>query len=144
MPIRTSADGSREVETWLGGSVFVCRDTCWGDGKPSLGGVFGLDTNRASSPGVENFGLDRVFYIGTELAECEPITVLQSQMRHADVRTTLKIYAHFIPQSQRQSMERIANRSIGSHTAFESALHDRASKTRINTAERSANRTNVP
>jgi hypothetical protein len=34
-------------------------------------------------------------------------------MRHADVRTTLKVYAHVIPQSQRDSMERIARRSIG-------------------------------
>jgi hypothetical protein len=41
------------------------------------------------------------------------ITVLQTQMRHADVRTTLKVYAHVIPQSQRDSMERIARRSIG-------------------------------
>jgi hypothetical protein len=48
--------------------------------------------------------------LATELAESEPITVLQTQMRHADVRTTLKVYAHVIPQSQRDSMERIAKR----------------------------------
>lgn len=41
------------------------------------------------------------------------VTVLQTRMRHADVRTTLKVYAHVIPQSQRDSMERIAKRSIG-------------------------------
>jgi hypothetical protein len=41
------------------------------------------------------------------------ITVLQTQMRHPDVRTTLKVYAYVIPQSQRESMERIAARSIG-------------------------------
>jgi hypothetical protein len=29
------------------------------------------------------------------------------------VRTTLKVYAHVIPQSQHDSMERIAKRSIG-------------------------------
>ena len=51
--------------------------------------------------------------LATELAQTEPITTLQSQMRHADVRTTLKVYAHVIPQSQRESMERIAARSIG-------------------------------
>ncbi len=53
--------------------------------------------------------------LATELAESEPITVLQTQMRHADVRTTLKVYAHVIPQSQRDSMERIAKRSIGTN-----------------------------
>jgi integrase len=53
--------------------------------------------------------------LATELAENEPITVLQTQMRHADVRTTLKVYAHVIPQSQRDSMERIAKRSIGTN-----------------------------
>ena len=64
----------------------------------------------------ENVGL-HAFRLGlaTELAESEPITVLQAQMRHADVRTTLKVYAHVIPQSQRESMERIARRSIGTN-----------------------------
>ena len=54
-------------------------------------------------------------YKTIRLAESELITVLQAQMRHADVRTTLKIYAHVIPQSQRDSMERIARRSIGTN-----------------------------
>ena len=36
-----------------------------------------------------------------------PITVLQTQMRHTDVKTTLKIHAHVIPQSQRDAMERV-------------------------------------
>jgi integrase len=53
--------------------------------------------------------------LATELAQSEPITVLQAQMRHADVRTTLKVYAHVIPQSQRDSMERLAKRSIGTN-----------------------------
>src|SRR5882757_4676214 len=40
--------------------------------------------------------------LATELAEASvPITVLQTQMRHADVKTTLRVYAHIIPQSQR-------------------------------------------
>ena len=64
----------------------------------------------------ENVGLHAFRHgLATELAESEPITVLQAQMRHADVRTTLKVYAHVIPQSQRDSMERIANRSIGTN-----------------------------
>jgi integrase len=50
--------------------------------------------------------------LATELVEnAVPVTVLQSQMRHADVRTSLKIYAHLIPQSQRDAMERIGGGS---------------------------------
>jgi integrase len=46
--------------------------------------------------------------LATELVENSvPVTVLQSQLRHADVRTSLKIYAHLIPQSQRDAMEKI-------------------------------------
>lgn len=46
--------------------------------------------------------------LATELAESgAPVPVLQSQMRHVDVRTTLAVYAHVIPQSQRDAMERI-------------------------------------
>jgi integrase len=66
----------------------------------------------------ENVGLHAFRHgLATELAGSEPITVLQVQMRHADVRTTLKVYAHVIPRSQRDSMERIANRSIGTKVA---------------------------
>jgi integrase len=75
--------------------------------------------------------------LATELAESEPITVLQTQMRHADVRTTLSVYAHVIPDSQRESMERIANRTIGK-IALENA------RTRINTGESAPIGTNVP
>lgn len=65
---------------------------------------------------AENVGLHAFRHgLATELAQSEPITVLQTQMRHADVRTTLKVYAHVIPQSQRDSMERIAKRSIGTN-----------------------------
>jgi integrase len=65
---------------------------------------------------AKNVGLHAFRHgLATELAESEPITVLQTQMRHADVRTTLKVYAHVIPQSQRDSMERIAKRSIGTN-----------------------------
>ena len=30
---------------------------------------------------------------------------LQKQMRHADVRTTLEVYAHVLPDSQRLAVE---------------------------------------
>ena len=41
---------------------------------------------------AENVGLHAFRHgLATELAESEPITVLQTQMRHADVRTTLKV-----------------------------------------------------
>jgi integrase len=57
----------------------------------------------------ENTGLHAFRHgLATELVDnAVPITVLQSQLRHADVRTTLKIYAHLIPQSQRDAMEDI-------------------------------------
>jgi integrase len=46
--------------------------------------------------------------LATELAESSvPLTVLQNQLRHADVRTTLRVYAHAIPQSQRDAMENV-------------------------------------
>jgi hypothetical protein len=34
--------------------------------------------------------------------------MMQKQMRHADIRTTLRVYAHVIPQSQRDAMENIS------------------------------------
>jgi len=36
-----------------------------------------------------------------------PLPVLRQQMRHADVRTTLRIYRRVIPESQREAMEKI-------------------------------------
>jgi integrase len=47
--------------------------------------------------------------LASELAESSvPLPVLQQQMRHADVRTTLAIYAHVVPNSQREAMERLS------------------------------------
>jgi integrase len=47
--------------------------------------------------------------LATELAEASvPLTVLQNQMRHADVKTTLKVYSHVIPQTQRDAMEQVS------------------------------------
>jgi integrase len=54
--------------------------------------------------------------LATELADTNiPLAALQAQMRLADVRTTLRIYAHVIPASQRDAMERLAGNSIGTN-----------------------------
>jgi|HubBroStandDraft_6_1064221.scaffolds.fasta_scaffold04301_7 integrase len=46
--------------------------------------------------------------LATELVEASaPLTVLQKQLRHTDIKTTLKLYAHSISQSQRDAMEQI-------------------------------------
>jgi len=64
--------------------------------------------------------------LATELADKNtPIPVLQKQMRHADVRTTLEIYAHVIPQSQRDAMEAV---SIGTVQFMEQEQTTSASK----------------
>jgi integrase len=53
--------------------------------------------------------------LATELVESNaPLTVLQRQMRHADIATTLRIYTHAIPQSQRDAMEGVTLQSVGS------------------------------
>ena len=47
--------------------------------------------------------------LATELVDsCVPFSVLQQQLRHADVKTTLRIYAHAIPASQREAMENVS------------------------------------
>jgi integrase len=44
--------------------------------------------------------------LATQLLEASvPLTVLQKQLRHADIATTLRLYTHAIPQSQRDAME---------------------------------------
>jgi len=64
--------------------------------------------------------------LATELADKNtPIPVLQKQMRHADVRTTLSVYAHVIPQSQREAMEAV---SIGTVPVIEQEQTASASK----------------
>jgi integrase len=46
--------------------------------------------------------------LATELAEASvPLTVLQNQLCHADVKTTLRVYSHVIPQTQRDAMEQV-------------------------------------
>lgn len=55
--------------------------------------------------------------LATELAESSvPLTALQNQLRHADVRTTLRIYSHVIPQTQRDVMEQLCSAPIGTGT----------------------------
>jgi integrase len=64
--------------------------------------------------------------LATELADkSTPIPVLQQQMRHADVRTTLRVYAHVILQSQRDAMEAV---SIGTVPVMEQEQAATASK----------------
>jgi integrase len=53
--------------------------------------------------------------LATELVDAScPVTALQNQMRHADVKTTLKLYAHVIPHSQRDAMENLGGQSLRS------------------------------
>jgi len=48
--------------------------------------------------------------LATELVENSvPLSVLQNQLRHADVKTTLRVYSHVIPESQRNAMEQLGN-----------------------------------
>jgi len=54
--------------------------------------------------------------LATELADASaPLPVLQRQMRHADVRTTLRIYSHLALETHRECMEKIGQRSIGTN-----------------------------
>jgi integrase len=51
--------------------------------------------------------------LATELLESNaPLTALQRQMRHADITTTLRLYTHAIPQSQRDAMEGVNLQSV--------------------------------
>ncbi|MGH9716790.1 MAG: tyrosine-type recombinase/integrase [Candidatus Acidiferrales bacterium] len=57
--------------------------------------------------------------LATELAEASvPLPVLQKQLRHADVKTTLSVYAHAIPETQRTAME---HASIGTEVPIGTA-----------------------
>ncbi len=51
--------------------------------------------------------------LATQLVEASvPLSVLQKQLRHSDVATTLRIYTHAIPQSQRDAMENVTLQSV--------------------------------
>jgi integrase len=52
--------------------------------------------------------------LATALVEASaPISVLQTQMRHSDVSTTLRLYTHAILQSHRAAMEGVGLQSVG-------------------------------
>jgi len=47
--------------------------------------------------------------LASELAHAgTPLPTLQQQMRHADITTTLRVYTHVIPDSQRKAVEAAA------------------------------------
>lgn len=49
----------------------------------------------------------------TELVESNvPLPVVQKQLRHADVATTLRVYSHAISETHRNVMEQLAQRTI--------------------------------
>jgi len=49
----------------------------------------------------------------TELVESNvPLPVVQKQLRHADATTTLRIYSYAIPETHREVMEALGQRSI--------------------------------
>jgi integrase len=51
--------------------------------------------------------------LATELCDSNvSLNVLQKQLRHRDVATTLRIYTHSIPQSQRDAMENVELQSV--------------------------------
>jgi integrase len=57
--------------------------------------------------------------LATELANASvPLPALQRQMRHADVRTTLKIYSNLVSETRVDVMEKLAQRSIGTNVAI--------------------------
>jgi integrase len=58
--------------------------------------------------------------LATELAEASvPLTVLQNQLRHANVKTTLRIYSHVMPQTQRDAMEQVGGfQSLAEHESL--------------------------
>ena len=56
--------------------------------------------------------------LATELVDSNaPLPVVQKQLRHADIATTLRIYTHAIPQSQRDAMEGVNLQSVRSINA---------------------------
>jgi integrase len=51
--------------------------------------------------------------LATELVDTNaPLSVLQRQLRHSDVATTLRVYTHAIPQTQRDAMEQVGGQSL--------------------------------
>jgi integrase len=62
--------------------------------------------------------------LATELANASvPLPVLQQQMRHADVRTTLRIYSHLVSETHRECMEKIGKRPIGTNVPISTEVN---------------------
>jgi integrase len=62
--------------------------------------------------------------LATELANASvPLPVLQRQMRHADVRTTLKVYSHLVSETHTDIMEKLAQRSIGTNVPISTEVN---------------------
>jgi integrase len=51
-----------------------------------------------------------------------PISVLQTQMRHSDVSTTLRLYTHAIQQSHRAAMEGVGLQSVRTEQSARSGV----------------------
>jgi len=64
--------------------------------------------------GIERAGLHAFRHgLATALGESSaPFSVVKGQLRHSDIKTTLGIYTHLIPQSQRDAMELVGSRPI--------------------------------
>ena len=60
--------------------------------------------------------------LATELVESNvPLPIVQKQLRHADVTTTLRTYAHVVPDTHRDVMERLGRRSISTNVPISTA-----------------------
>jgi integrase len=61
--------------------------------------------------------------LATALVEASaPISVLQTQMRHSDVSTTLRLYTHAIQQSHRAAMEGVGLQSVRTEQSVRSGV----------------------
>jgi integrase len=100
----------------LGGILFATRDGSRPRSRDNVVKVGLKPVLRKLGIPSANTGLHAFRHgLATELAEASvPLTVLQHQLRHADVKTTLKVYAHVIPQSQRDAMEAVGGQSLRS------------------------------
>lgn len=98
-----------------GGILFATRDGSRPRSRDNVVRVGLKPVLRKLGIPAKNTGLHAFRHgLATELAEAAvPLTVLQQQLRHADVKTTLRVYAHAIPQSQREAMENIGGIPIG-------------------------------
>ena len=97
-----------------GGILFATRDGLRSRSRDNVVRVGLKPVLRRLGIPSENVGLHAFRHgLATQLVEASvPLSVLQKQMRHSDVATTLRIYTHAIPQSQRDAMERVGTAPI--------------------------------